>query len=208
MSKRRVLLLCLITALVAVTVTAGTCFYFIYTGPIGKVFGIVNLLDQSYYRPVDREKALEGASRGVVTSLGDPYSSYMSRQEWEEFQVRTSGAYSGIGVTIDVRDKYVRIATPMKGSPAEEAGLRADDLILRVDGEPVATSDEAAAKIRGPAGTSVTLTIGRDQESFDVTITRRDIVVPASSYSMKEGGIGYFGSELTIRRQVPPLWKT
>jgi carboxyl-terminal processing protease len=88
-------------------------------------------LTRSYYRPVDREKALEGASRGVVSSLGDPYSSYMSKREWEEFQVRTSGAYSGIGVTIDVRDKYVRIATPMKGSPAEEAGLRADDLILQ-----------------------------------------------------------------------------
>ena len=90
MSKRRVLLLCLITALVAVTVTAGTCFYFIYTGPIGKVFGIVNLLDQSYYRPVDREKALEGASRGVVSSLGDLLILHVTAG-MGEFQVRTSG---------------------------------------------------------------------------------------------------------------------
>ncbi len=190
-SRRRALVFCLVAALVATTVTSAVFLYFIYSGPLGKIFSIVNLLDQNYYRPVDREKALEGASRGVVSSLGDPYSSYMSKREWEEFQVRTSGAYSGIGVTIDVKDKYVRIATPMKGSPAEEAGLRADDLILRVDGEPVTTSDEAAAKIRGPAGTPVTLTIGRGQESFDVTIIRRDIVIPASSYSMKEGNIGY-----------------
>lgn len=190
-SRRRTLTLCLVAALLAAAATSGVFLYYIYSGPLGKIFGIISLLERNYYQPIDRDKALEGASRGVVSSLGDPYSSYMSKREWEEFQVRTSGAYSGIGVTIDVRDRYVRIATPMKGSPAEEAGLQADDLILRVDGEPVSTSDEAAARIRGPAGTPVTLTIGRGQESFDVTIIRRDIVIPASTYSMKEGNIGY-----------------
>ncbi len=190
-SKRRAVVLCLVVALLAAAATSGVLLYYVYSGPLGKILGIVDIVERNYYRPVEREKVLEGASRGVVSSLDDPYSTYMSQREWEEFQIRTSGSYSGIGVTIDVKDRYVRIARPMKGSPAEEAGLQADDLILRVDGEPVTTSDEAAAKIRGPAGTPVTLTIGRGEESFDVTIIRRDIVIPASNYSMMEDNIGY-----------------
>ena len=86
-----------------------------------------------------------------MSSLGDPYSSYMSKREWEEFQVRTSGAYSRIRVTIDVRDKYMRIANSHEGFPRlpEEAGLRADDLILRVDGEPVYDQRRSRGQDRG-----------------------------------------------------------
>lgn len=191
-SRNRAYILCLASAIIATLVTASACLYFVYVvGPVGKIYDIVNLVEQNYYKPVDRDAALEGASRGVVQSLGDPYSVYMSQKEWTEFQVRTSGEYSGIGVTIGVKGDYVQISKPMKGSPAEEAGLKAEDVILKVDGKAISTSDEAASLIRGPAGTSVTLTIGRGNDSFDVTIVRREISVPATSYEMKEGNIGY-----------------
>ena len=77
----------------------------------------------------------------------------------------------------------------MKGSPAEEAGSSGD--VILVDGKAISTSDEAASLIRGPAGTDVTITLGRGTESFDVTITRREISVPATSYEMLETDIGY-----------------
>ncbi|MGI6633426.1 MAG: S41 family peptidase [Bacillota bacterium] len=191
-SKRRAYVLCFTAALAAAIATTGAFLYFGFvSGPIGKIYSIINLLDQNFYRPIDRAAALEGASRGVVNTLGDPYSVYMSKREWEEFQVRTSGEYSGIGVTIGVSGDYVEIAKPMKGSPAEEAGLQAGDVILKVDGKAISTSDEAASLIRGPAGTDVTITLGRGTESFDVTITRREISVPATSYEMLENDIGY-----------------
>ena len=191
MSKKRAFLLCFACAILTAIVGVGATVYYIYLGPLGKIYGVVNLLDENWYKPVDRAKILEGGSRGVVLSLRDPYSIYMSPNEWQEFNIRTSGEYSGIGITIGVKGTKVQIAQPMKGTPAEEAGLMAGDIILRVDGVLIYTSDEAASMIRGEAGTDVTITIQRDEEAFDVTITRKEIVIPATAYSMKNGDIGY-----------------
>ncbi|HHW18737.1 MAG TPA: S41 family peptidase [Firmicutes bacterium] len=190
--RSKAIRLCLVSALLAAMLTAGLGGYLLYSfGAIGKIYGIVNLLEKTFYKDVDRAKLLEGAARGVVAGLGDPYSVYMTKQEWEEFLIRTSGEYSGIGVNIGVKDGRVQIISPIKGTPAEKAGLKANDVILKVDGKPVSTSDEAASLIRGPAGTEVTLTIFRDGESFDVSIVRQEISIPAVDYSMKEPGIGY-----------------
>ncbi len=191
MPRRRAVVLCIASAVLAAALAAGGVFYYVYTGPLGRIYGIVNLLDQNFYKPVDRAKILEGGARGVVATLGDPYSIYMNPKEWQDFNIRTSGQYSGIGITIGAKDNKVQIAQPMKGTPAEEAGLKADDIIQKVDGKAIYTSDEAASAIRGQAGTPVTLTILRGTTQFDVTITRREIIVPATSYSMMEGNVGY-----------------
>ncbi len=159
--------------------------------PVGKVYGILNLLDKAFYKDFDKSQVMEGAARGVVAALGDPYSVYMTEKEWNEFYIRTSGEYSGIGVTIGVKDSMVIVISPMRGTPAEKAGLKANDIITKVDGKPVNSSDDAASLIRGPAGTEVTLTIYRDGETFDAAIVRQDISVPAVEYSMKDRDIGY-----------------
>ena len=189
--KRRVWVLCLASAVLAAALAGGGALYYVYAGPLGRIYGVVNLIDKYFYKPVDRTKAFEDAARGAVASLEDPYSTFMNKLEWENFNVRTSGEYSGIGITMDARDNRVRIAQPMKGTPAGEAGLLADDVILKVDGKPIYTSDEAASLIRGPAGTQVTLTILRGTETFDVTLTRREISIPATEYSMMDGNVGY-----------------
>lgn len=192
MAKSKVWKLCLLCSLVSALLASGLAVYVFYRiGPIAKIYGIVNLLDTVFYRPVDREELVEGAYRGVVSSLGDPYSLYMTQDEWEEFRIRASGQYSGIGVTIDVREDRVRIASPMKGTPAEQAGLREGDVILRVDGKTVRTSDEAAGMIRGPADTQVVLTILRGQDTFDLTVTRKPISIPAVEYRMLDDQIGF-----------------
>jgi carboxyl-terminal processing protease len=190
--KNRVIKISIAVVLLTMTVTVLGLMAFLYFGtPLGKVFGIAMLTKVNFYRPVEDSLLLEGACRGMVDELGDPYSTYMDPNEWQEFLVRTSGEYSGIGVTIDVKEDRLRIALPMKGTPADKAGLKVDDVILRVDGNPVKTTSEAAASIRGPAGTQVVLTIQRDDEVFDIRITRQEISVPAVSYSMMEGNIGY-----------------
>lgn len=118
--------------------------------PVGKVYGILNLLDKAFYKDFDKSQVMEGAARGVVAALGDPYSVYMTEKEWNEFYIRTSGEYSGIGVTIGVKDSMVIVISPMRGTPAEKAGLKANDIITKVDGKPVNSSDDAASLIRGP----------------------------------------------------------
>lgn len=190
--KSRVVRSCIVTALIAVLATAGLGAYAIvkFTS-VGKVFGIINLLERTYYEDFDGATIMEGAARGVVAALGDPYSVYMTESEWNEFYIRTSGEYSGIGVTIGVSDGGVCVVSPTKGAPAEKAGLKVNDFIIRVDGKPVTTSDEAASLIRGPAGTEVVLTIYRAGDTFDVTVVRQDIVIPAVESSMTEDGIGY-----------------
>lgn len=190
-SRRKTVVLCVASAILAAVLAVGGALYYVYKGPLGKIYGIANLLDQSFYKPVDKAAILEGGSRGAVAALEDPYSIYMNKMEWENFQVRTSGEYSGIGINIGVKDQQVQIAQPMKGTPAEEAGLKAGDVITMVDGKPIYTSDEAAVAIRGQAGTQVKLAILRGSQAFEVVLTRREIVVPATSYSMPEPGVGY-----------------
>lgn len=191
-SRSKAVRLCIVAALLAVLVTAGLGAYaLVQFTPVGKVLGIIRLLENTYYKDFDQAEILEGAARGVVAALGDPYSVYMTQEEWYEFYIRTSGEYSGIGVTITDKDGGVCIVSPMKGAPAEAAGLRVNDFIIKVDGKPVSSGDEAAALIRGPAGTEVTLTIYRDGDTFDVTIVREDITIAAVEYEMKEEGIGY-----------------
>ncbi len=189
--KSRIWKLCILSVLAASLITGGVTVYVMYkTGPLAKIYSIVNLLDEVFYKPVDRPALLEGASRGVVSVLDDPYSTYMSVKEWEEFRIRTSGEYSGIGITIDLKGDRVKVARPMRGTPAERAGIVEGDIILRVDGIAVESSDHAAQLIRGPADTDVVITILRGQDSFDVTVTRKPILVPAVDRQMLEGDVG------------------
>lgn len=171
--------------------TLGIAAFLYFGSPLGKLFGIVLLADRNFFRDTDQKALYDGAFEGAIMALGDPYSVYMDKEEWQSFLIKTSGEYSGIGVTMDTMGDRLRIALPIKGSPAEKAGLQADDIILGVDGSPVVTADEAAASIRGPKGTEVNLTVQRGKEIFDVTITREEILIPAVSYEIMDDNVGY-----------------
>lgn len=192
MSRSKAIRMCVISVILAVLVTAAVGGYALLRfSPIGKMYSIVNLLDRTYYQDVDNSKLFESGMRGIVAGLGDPYTVYMTKAEWDEFQIRTQGTYSGVGITIGVKDDKVIIISPMKNSPAEKAGLKAGDIVLKVDGKPITSSDEAASLIRGQSGTQVILTIERDGKDFDVALTRQEITISAVNYSMLEDGIGY-----------------
>jgi len=122
-----------------------------------------DLRAQFYEQPVDEQTLLYGAIRGMVASVGDPYTSFFEPKQSETFLDDLSGEFSGIGAEIGVRDNELQIVAPLPDSPAEKAGVRARDLILEINGEPSLdiTVEEAVQKIRGPKGTTVTLTLGR-----------------------------------------------
>ena len=144
-------------------------------------------------QPVDDTLLMQGAIEGMLASLGDKHTSYMDPDVWQQANESLVGEYGGIGAWVNTSGDYVEILRPMKGSPAYEAGLQANDLVIGINGEDMTgiPGDVVLKQILGPAGTDVTLTIQRGEEIFDVTITRAQIVVPVVEYEMLENNIGY-----------------
>ncbi|MDD5289717.1 MAG: S41 family peptidase [Patescibacteria group bacterium] len=141
-------------------------------------------------KPVPEKKLFYGALMGLVASLGDPYSIFMEPQESKDFQQELKGSFEGIGAEIAVKNNQLTVVSPLVESPAEKAGLKAGDKILYINDLNTAGLDvnEAVAKIRGPKGTQVTLTIWRDNEPKErkITITRDTIKIVSASWKMEE----------------------
>lgn len=144
-------------------------------------------------QPVDDLLLMRGAIEGMLGSLGDKHTSYMDPDEFQQSTESLEGEYEGIGAWVDTSGDYVEVISPMKDSPAAKAGLQPNDKVIAIDGEDMTgiPGDLALKRILGPAGTDVTLTIQRDTESFEVTITRANIIVPTVEYEMLEDNIAY-----------------
>jgi len=144
---------------------------------------------------LDPEKRVRGAIRGMVRALEDPYTSYLSPEESKEFNIEIEGSFEGIGAELGIKDEVLTIIAPIKGMPAEKAGIRAGDKIIRINGEPTLdmTIEDAVKKIRGPKNTEVTLTILREGEekTQDIVITRATIKITSVDYEKKEDEVGY-----------------
>ncbi|MFM8322377.1 MAG: S41 family peptidase [Chloroflexota bacterium] len=156
-----------------------------------------NLIVQSYVdQPVNKTVLMRGAIKGMFDALGDEHSSYMDPQMFEQSTTRLDGSeYEGIGAWVDVSGSYLKIISPMPDSPAEKAGLKANDEVIAIDGEDMTGKDGEYARqhVLGPRGTIVRLTIRREgvAEPFDVEVERGAIVVPTITYEMREDGLGY-----------------
>ena len=141
---------------------------------------------------IDRKKLVYGAIGGLVKALGDPYTVFLPPRETKLFREDVRGSFGGIGAEIGIRKEVLTIIAPLKGSPAERAGLKAADKILKINATTTAdlSLEEAVSYIRGPIGTEVTLTISReDEDTREVAITRETIVVPIIETSRKGDGI-------------------
>jgi len=127
-----------------------------------------------YYEPVDGDKLLEAGINGMVSYLGDPYSVYYDVEETEVFNETLDGKYSGIGAEIKYDGDNVMIATIFPNSPAEKAGLKENDIILKVDGKEVDKTNltNVTKVVKGITGTDVILTVKRDKEELDIKVTR------------------------------------
>ena len=144
-----------------------------------KVEQAYNVIQENYVEEVDKESLVEGAVQGMLDTLEDPYSVYMDPETMEQFNQSIESSFQGIGAEVSMVNDKVTIVAPIKGSPAEEAGLKPNDQILKVDGNSVEGLDlyEAVLKIRGEKGTEVTLEIDRPgvSEPLNIDITRDDI---------------------------------
>jgi len=161
--------------------------------PFWEAWDIVH--DQFVDQPVDDLALMRGAIKGMLEALGDRHTSYMTPEEFTRANESLEGEYGGIGAWVDITGDYVEIIRPMQGTPADEAGLQAGDKIIAIDGEDMTgiIGDVVLKSILGPAGTDVTLTVLRGEETFDVTITRAMITVPTVEYEILEDNIAYIG---------------
>ena len=173
-----------------------------------------NEIVDSYYQDVDSDKLLESGISGMLRYLGDPYSTYMSKEVADEFNEDIEGTYQGIGAEI----KYDEKNNPILGrifedSPAEEAGLQENDYLIKVNGTDVTNLDLSgiAKLVKGEKGTSVTLTIKRDNEEKDIVLTRNivdNISVESEIIEKNNKKIGYlyisvFASVYFLRKIFP-----
>ncbi|MFT5281135.1 MAG: carboxyl-terminal processing protease [Flavobacteriaceae bacterium] len=142
------------------------------------------LLDEKYPNidEVSLEKRIWGATKGLVESMGDPYTVFFDPEESEKFEESLGGEFSGVGMEVGIRDEILTVIAPLKNTPADRSGILSGDTIVKIDGVvafdmPI---DEAINLIRGPQGSEVILTIIREGEkdSLDISITRDTIVIP------------------------------
>ncbi|MEI6863302.1 MAG: S41 family peptidase [Candidatus Omnitrophota bacterium] len=155
----------------------------------------INILRKEYVGPVDPTKLIHGAMRGMVSSLDD-YSQFLEKGEYEELKSDAKGEFIGMGVEVSMKDGVLTVITPMDGSPAETAGIKPGDKIIKIDNNSTKSMSitEAVEKMRGEPGTMIILTIWRDNvdKVFDVMLRRA--MVETRSIKKAEvlsGGIGY-----------------
>lgn len=156
---------------------------------------LYSVLLTNYFEEIDPEVLVEGALEGMAGAVEDPYTEYLDVSQSTSLQETTQGEFEGIGAEVMKEGDYVRIVSPITGSPAEEVGLQANDLIVEINDEPVAdlSLQEAVSLIRGPKDTEVNLLLQRDGEEFTVSITRDAIPVESVLYELDENdpSIGY-----------------
>ena len=158
-----------------------------------KLYSTYDTIKDNYYEEIDEEKLVDGAINGMIESLDDPYSAYMDKKEASSFHESISSSFEGIGAEIQEQDGQIMVVSPIKGSPAEKAGVKPNDIILSVDGKSVEglSSSEAVLKIRGEKGTKVDLSISRagESEPIELTIKRDTIPIETVYAEMLDDGV-------------------
>jgi len=161
---------------------------------LSQFWQVYRYINGRYVGTIDNKRAAEGAAAGLVDSLGDPFSSYLPPQDRKNLDDELKGQFEGIGAELTQKDQLITIVAPLAGSPAETAGLKANDVVLKIDGQVTEgmSLDDAVTKIRGQKGTSVILTVQRQGKTdpIELKITRENIQVKSVKSKMI-GTVGY-----------------
>ncbi|MBT3181236.1 MAG: S41 family peptidase [Deltaproteobacteria bacterium] len=155
---------------------------------------VLHYIEDNYATEVDEEELIQGAIRGMLATL-DPHSVYMSPEIYRELKVDTRGRFDGIGIEVTVRKGSLIVVSPIKGTPADKAGIHAGDRIMRINGKSTTglNLSEAVSLMRGKRGSRVSLSLMREGEKglVDVTVTRQVIKVPSVRAQLYDDKYGY-----------------
>ena len=164
-----------------------------YTADLQFFEDVLNLIKDNYPFEVDENELIITAVKSMLKSL-DPYSDYYTKEEADQqFGTLLISSFSGVGLYIEDMDGYVNVVAPIKGQPAEKAGIKAGDLIIAVDDIDIKDMgvNKVSSMIKGPVGTKVKITIKRGEETLDFELTRATIEINPVHYEIMEGNIGY-----------------
>ncbi len=159
-----------------------------------KLFRASQVVKGNYVGTAEGVNLMNGAVKGLVNALGDPYSIYMDPKMYSELMLETKGSFGGVGIVLGVKDKMLTVVAPIEGTPAEAAGILSGDAIIRIDAQDTKDMalDEAVGKIRGAEGSKVKLTIQRTgQEPREYILTRATIILKSVSGKMLGDRMGY-----------------
>ncbi len=155
---------------------------------------VLDLVQRNYVEEVSAKKLITGAIKGMLSSL-DPHSAYMQPEDFKELTVETKGSFTGIGIEITLRDGILTVVSPIEGTPAYKAGLKANDKILKINGKSTKNMSliDAVKLLRGPKGSKVTISIFREgwKQLKDITIVRDVIPIKSVRFKKLEDGYGY-----------------
>ena len=160
-----------------------------------KIFtDVLSIVQRDYVQEVDSKKLVEGAIKGMLTTL-DPHSGYLDPDFYQDLQVQTKGEFGGLGIEITIKDGLLVVVSPMEGSPAERAGIKAGDTIVRIDGKYTKEFSlvDAVKKLRGPKGSSINISVARKGNSdlLDFTLVRDNVQVKSVRNRYLNDGFGY-----------------
>jgi carboxyl-terminal processing protease len=183
----------------------------------GKIFDslklftdVISIVQRDYVKQVDSRKLIEGAIRGMITEL-DPHSAYLDPDYFKDLQAQTDGEFGGLGIEISVKDGLLVVVTAMEGSPAEKAGLKSGDAIVKIDGKFAKGLSfiEAIKRLRGPKGSSVTVTVQRSgrNELLDFKVVRDKIEVKSVRGRYLDNEIGYIKVNQFVKRSSEEIEK-
>ncbi len=198
-NKKQNIRLWLVTAIAITAVIIGSGFYNSLSATAEetykglKIFSdVIELVEKNYVDTVDTKELIEKAIQGMVHSL-DPHSALLLPDALKELQVDTQGEFTGIGISITMRNGFVTVISPIQGTPAYKAGIRAGDKIIKVDGESTTDLRDAVKKIRGPKGTKVVVTIVRKglKEPLEYKLIRDVIPIESVKFLTLKPGYGY-----------------
>lgn len=153
---------------------------------------ILARVQSDYVTPIDEDKAIEASIDGMLSSL-DPHSSYMNPDEFRDMQVQTAGEYGGLGIEVTGQDGFVKVVSPMDGTPAQKAGIKSGDYLTAIDGQSIVglPLNDAVKQMRGAIGSTISVTVVRDgADPFDVQM-KREQIRPESVKDHVDGDIGY-----------------
>ena len=155
---------------------------------------VLSQVREAYVEPIDDKTLLENAIKGMLAGI-DPHSTYLARDDYDALQETTTGEFGGLGVEVSIENGFIKILAPMDDSPAARAGIKAGDLIIKLDDTPAqqVTLGDSSELLRGEPGTSIRLTILREglPEPFEVKVTREIIKARSIRYREAEPGYGY-----------------
>lgn len=153
-----------------------------------------SVIDEYYKGDIDEEKLLDSTIKGYVDGLGDKYTTYMTKEEWDEFQESALGNFVGIGIYMtENSDELIEVVSPMEDSPAKKAGIIAGDIIVEVNGESVIgqSTDIVSSKIKGEEGTNVSIKIKRNDEYLTFDLVRENIKIYHVYSEVLDNNVGY-----------------